>query len=225
MLVVGAPISATALVVLLACGSIAQNRPAVSPNDTQASLGAALPTPINYRDVCSLEASVCSCPRSNASPCVDSLPAAMLRPLHLPQVQSSGLCPVTAAHPVKTEAFGGNALGTGPVLPLFSGLFDRQLGGWFGAKTLWFAVPSYSGPALIRGSRIDGPGQVAFGEQPVIGHLILPPGPTLNEASDGYRQAPGGTFIKISGCYAWQVDTLQESYVIVFNAKVVATEP
>jgi hypothetical protein len=90
-------------------------------------------------------------------------------------------------------------------------------GGWFGYKTLWFTLPSYVDVVLIRGARIDGDGPVGFGEQPAIGHLIIPPGPTLN-GQDGYREAPGGTFVKSSGCYAFQVDGIGFSYVIVFSA-------
>ena len=71
---------------------------------------------------------------------------------------------------------------------------------------------------LLRGSRIDGTGLVAFGEGPVIGHLIIPPGPTINEYPDLYREAPGGTYVQSLGCYAWQVDGTDFSYEIVFKA-------
>ncbi len=89
--------------------------------------------------------------------------------------------------------------------------------GWYGYKTLWFTLPSYTDAVLIRGARIDGDGPVGFGEGPRIGHLIIPPGPTVN-GHDGYREAPGGTFVKSPGCYAFQVDGLSFSYTIVFVA-------
>jgi len=92
--------------------------------------------------------------------------------------------------------------------------------GWFTFKTLWFSVPSYDGPWTVRGNRIDGEGHVIFGEQPTVAALVVPPGPTTNEAADGYRQAPGGTYVQRPGCYAWQVDGTSFSYVIVFRAVV-----
>jgi hypothetical protein len=153
--------------------------------------------------------------------CSQSVPASLLRPLRLPKVGAGQDCPTTASHHVLTEDFGGVALGTGPVEPLVQGSVNELApwpAGWYGFKTLWFAVPSYSGPALIRGARIDGDGPVGFGENPFLGHLVFPPGPTVNEGLDGYRQLPGGTYVRSQGCYAWQVDGADFTYVIVFKA-------
>jgi hypothetical protein len=133
---------------------------------------------------------------------------------------------------VKTVAFAGVALGSGPARPqIWTSLdsvhpaqnipFSYLRDGWYQVKTLWFVDPSYQGPVLVRGARIDGPGVIAFGESPDLGELIIPPGPTLNEASDGYRTAPGGTYLKGPGCYAWQVDGIDFSTPIVFSAKTV----
>ena len=174
-----------------------------------------LPTPTDYEHVCALEGSVCDCPRPG---CSGSLPDELLRPLNLPQMQPGQLCTTTAGHAITTHDFGGFALGDGPIEPLFSGLFHKSSNDWYASKTLWFALPSYSGPVLVRAARIDGQGPVGFGEQPLIGQLIIPPGPTLNQGPDGYRQAPGGTFVQSRGCYAWQVDVLGASYLIVFAA-------
>ena len=171
-----------------------------------------LPTPTDYRTVCNLEGSVCSC----GATCTQSLPASVMRPLHLPTVVAGQPCPSTPGHQVRTADFGGYALGAGPVYPML-GRRSSEPDGWYGYKTLWFTLPSYSDAVLIRGARIDGNGPVGFGEQPVIGHLIIPPGPTLN-GQDGYREAPGGTFVKSPGCYAFQVDGLNFSYTIVFVA-------
>jgi len=128
---------------------------------------------------------------------------------------------------VDTQGFAGIALGTGQVQPLIAAEGDRLHGvahvdwesdAWYYFKTLWFVLPSYAGPVLVRGARIDGPGRVAFGEGAVIGHLIIPPGPTINEYPDGYRTAPGGTYVQSPGCYAWQIDGVDFSYQIVFKA-------
>jgi len=103
--------------------------------------------------------------------------------------------------------------------------FDRQTDGWYGFKTLWFTDPSYQGPVRIRGARIDAPGEMAFGEAPSAGELIIPPGPTLNEVA-GYREAPGGTYVRAPGCYAWQVDGVGFTNLVVFRAMApVATPP
>jgi hypothetical protein len=37
---------------------------------------------------------------------------------------------------------------------------------------------------------------------------------------DGYREEPGGTYVRAPGCYAWQVDGLTFSEVIVVRAVV-----
>jgi hypothetical protein len=176
-----------------------------------------LPTPTDYRAVCDLEASVCSYPLKADSTGAQSLPASMMRPLHLPAVAAGQRCPSTPGHQVKTADFGGYALGSGPVEPMALGPRSSWPDGWYGYKTLWFTLPSYTDAVLIRGARIDGDGPVGFGEGPRIGHLIIPPGPTVN-GQDGYREAPGGTFVKSPGCYAFQVDGLNFSYPIVFVA-------
>jgi hypothetical protein len=77
-------------------------------------------------------------------------------------------------------------------------------------------VPAYQGPVLLRGSHLDGPGPVGFGEQPLVSALIIPPDPTLNEA-DGYRMSPGGIYVTRPGCYGVQVDGTRFSYLIVLE--------
>lgn len=210
-------------------GSSAGHPKSASPRPAAASTPFPLPTPTVYGRACDLEASVCSaCPNpDNVETCSQSLPPSLLRPLRLPLVKPGESCPTTSGHRVETVGFGGIALGTGQVEPLIAAdgdplhgvaRLDLPSGGWYGFKTLWFTLPSYAGPVLVRAARIDGKGRVAFGEQPSIGHLVIPPGPTLNEASDGYRSAPGGTYVESPGCYAWQVDGLDFSYVLVFKA-------
>jgi hypothetical protein len=198
--------------------STAKPTPSAQPTAASAPDSSGLPTPTDYKTVCDLEASVCSCHGVNASPiCTQSLPISVMRPLHLPVVAAGQPCPSTPAHHVKAADFGGDALGTGPVEPMALGPRSSWPEGWFGYKTLWFALPGYSDAVLIRGARIDAVGPVGFGEAPVIGHLIFPPGPTVN-GQDGYREAPGGTFVKSAGCYAFQIDGLAFSYVIIFSA-------
>jgi len=88
---------------------------------------------------------------------------------------------------------------------------------WLGLKTLWFSVPAYQGPFVIRAERLGRPGPVALGEGPAVAPLVVPPGPTLN-GGQGWREAPGGLWVKTPGCYAWQVDGLTFSEVIIVQA-------
>jgi hypothetical protein len=181
-----------------------------------------LPAPTTYSAVCDLLSSTCA---TQTGP-PGGLPPALVRPLKFPTVSPGTPCPTSAGAEVETLAFGGIALGRGdPVRPLgpfttdgiakdVSASMDPS---WFGPKTLWYVVPAYQGPVLIRGSRLDGPGPVGFGEQPLVSALIIPPGPTLNEASDGYRTSPGGTYVMRAGCYGVQVDGTSFSYLIVLE--------
>jgi hypothetical protein len=224
--VAGAAVSMAALALVLAsagCDTASQVS-VKSPSAKASQTAAGLPTPFDYKAVCNLEASVCSCTGEYQSTyCSQSLPNSLVRPLRLPNVAPGEACPTTPSHAIRTVSFGGNAVGDGIAEPIVVGDTSRLTAwrdGWYGFKTLWFVEPTYSGPVLIRGVRIDGIGPVGFGEAPVIGHLIIPPGPTMNEGSDGYRQAPGGAFVKASGCYGWQVDGSDFSYALVFQAQI-----
>src|SRR3954470_13313979 len=95
-------------------------------------------------------------------------PTTLRRPLHLPALARGAPCPVSQVDEnVDFHAFGIAAgLGSGPVYPvgLASGTlvlapavnFSSKL--WGGQKVLWFVLPSYTGPVLIRGGRLDPPG-------------------------------------------------------------------
>jgi hypothetical protein len=151
------------------------------------------------------------------------IPDVLKRPLRFPVVQPGQSCPATPGHPVNTSFFDGIALGTGLVRPLIAmkgdllqGTTDassQQAPGWLAFKTLWFSVPAYQGPFVIRAERLDGAGQIQF-DTSTLAPLLVPPGPTVN-SSAGYRTIPGQTWVKAPGCYAWQVDGLTFSDVIV----------
>ena len=220
---------------LVICACTSTNQENISTSRPASSLVPTpfpLPTPTAYRSVCGLERSVCSCAPGDQGICSEALPQNVIRPLRLPRIASGDPCPTSAGHPVDTKGFGGIALGPGAAEPLIAARGDplhgvaqldptstaTNTGTWFYFKTLWFTQPSYNGSVLVRGARIDGKGRVAFGEGPVIGNLIIPPGSTINEYEDGYRTAPGGTYVDAPGCYAWQVDGVDFSYEIVFKA-------
>jgi hypothetical protein len=184
-----------------------------------------LPAPTTYSAVCDLLSSTCA---TQSGP-PGGLPPALARPLKFPTVSPGTPCPTSAGAEVDTGGsggFGGIALGLGdPVRPLgpftphgiATGSSVSMDPSWFGPKTLWYVVPAYQAPVLIRGSRLDGPGPVGFGEQPLVSALIIPPGPTLNELSGGYRTSPGGTYVMRPGCYGVQVDGTSFSYLIVLE--------
>jgi hypothetical protein len=83
--------------------------------------------------------------------------------------------------------------------------------GLYGAKTLWISKPSYHGPILLRGKRLDAPGSVVFGDGNQDGaHEItsvqIPPGGDSRIYDHGYRSWPGGTWVHAPGCYGLQAD-------------------
>jgi hypothetical protein len=177
--------------------------------------------PTSYSQTCELVRSWCT------PPVPGSLPPELRRPLHLPKVAPGQPCPVSHGHSFSNSQFGGFVLGPGLVQPLIAGphavsfaviTFRPSYGnGWYAVKTLWFGRPSYQGPVLIRGRRLDAPGRVVFGGTPAVLDPQLPPGLTLNRTG-GWREWPGGTWLRSPGCYAWQIDGTDFSTVIVFRA-------
>ena len=201
--------------------------PSVAPSTAALGTAPAAGTsaPIGYRDACASEGAVCV-----SNDVVGSVPGALVRALHFPLLRAGQSCPATPGSQVDTADFGGIALGTGPVRPIIASgpVSDARRGiahlidptsvpPWLGVKTLWFSVPTYQGPFIVRATRLDGPGVIAMGEGPTVGTLVVPPGPTLN-GGQGWRTAPGGTWVMEPGCYAWQVDGLTFSYIIVVRA-------
>ena len=82
---------------------------------------------------------------------------------------------------------------------------------WSGNKVLWFVSPAVVGPVLVRGRRIDGPGDVRF-------DLDLNPSTELRLPTTlGH---PSTTRVRAAGCYAYQVDGPSFSYPIVFRAEL-----
>jgi hypothetical protein len=159
------------------------------------------------------------------------IPAALKRPLHFPVLRTGQRCPASRGTPFSTPDFGGMALGTGPVRVLIVSRGNLRHGTadlinptssppWLALKTLWFSLPAYQGPFVIRAKRLGRPGPAALGDVtggPVAVPLVVPPGPTINSFG-GYRTSPGGLWVRTPGCYAWQVDGLTFSEIIVVHA-------
>jgi len=178
--------------------------------------------PSTYQQACANEVSVCL-PNTRGP-----IPVSLFRPLHFPKLGPDDNCPTSQGALVRMPRFPKVAIGQGPVRPMLlaSGNVHRGIAdispstnapGWFGIKTNWFSFPSYQGPIVIRAEHLGGPGRIAFSVYPTTTVLVVPPGPTLNRAGR-WRDMPGGTYVKSSGCYAWQVDGRGFSVVIVFKA-------
>ena len=85
---------------------------------------------------------------------------------------------------------------------------------------LWVSRPSYDGPVLVRGGRLDRPERIGFGwgAQP-RDELRLPRGRWGARPADipqGWRAARIPIRIRDPGCYAVQVDGRGFSYVLTF---------
>lgn len=180
--------------------------------------------PSTYAQACSNGAT--NCLHVPAGP----IPAALKHPLHFPVLRTGQRCPASRGTPFSTPDFGGIALGTGPVRVIAGsnrqGVADlinpTSSPPWLALKTLWFSPPAYQGPFVIRAKRLGRPGPAALGDTtggPLAVPLVVPPGPTLNE-SGGWREAPGGLWVRKPGCYAWQVDGLNFSEIIVVRARL-----
>jgi hypothetical protein len=145
-------------------------------------------------------------------------------------VPSAATCPVSLVDPRvqwrRINIFGGWGIGRGPVYPGLgsqSGLIfatpDTQYGGpWFGAKVFWYVLPSYRGPVLIRGRRLDGSESMRFngGKLPAP-ELRIAPGETVSWAGQpaGSRGLASGVRVTAPGCYAFQIDGTSFSRTVV----------
>ncbi|MGW5362671.1 hypothetical protein [Actinopolymorpha pittospori] len=193
---------------------VRESTPVVTPG------GEALRTPRTYDESCARQPQICATPRPGA------VPSALWRDLRFPAV--TGRCPVTGGATLAWGLpFGGTAVGEGPVRAVVGGdawdgvlrLWPDRVEGWYGAKTLWFADPAYTGPVLLRGRRLNAPGEVAFGEGPHTLAVQIPAGRGVNVV-DGYRHWPGATWVREPGCYGLQADGTTFSVAVVVDARL-----
>ncbi len=155
------------------------------------------------------------------------------RPLHLPHIAGGAPCPVSRVDPriPFVHRFGVSpGIGKGPAYPIglpggvlqlapARNFYSRD---WAGQKVLWFVRPTYRGPVLIRGARIDGPGRVRFqrGNVPpsslrISRQALSQPGSVVPEGS---RYLPSYTRVRGPGCYAYEIDGTSFSRIVVFRA-------
>jgi hypothetical protein len=148
------------------------------------------------------------------------------RPLVLPVVQAGQSCPVTVVRHTPDPRL-GVVQGSGVAGPVGLGVdvdlaYDAPAVGsvwadrsWGGQKVMWAVDGAELGSVLVRGRQLDGPHTLAFdsGADP---ELVLDPGQVVPPG--GWRDYPSFTRLRAPGCYAYQVDALSGTTVIVFSA-------
>jgi hypothetical protein len=152
------------------------------------------------------------------------------RPLHIPTLTPGSPCPATQPSGTLGEqgsdATQAPAFGPGPAYP---GLGVEASGamltlvwqpteapyvGWYGTKALW-TIPRYTGAVLVRGRQLDGDSGLGFDRGPGWSNRVHR-GLRLGGPETGLH--PAATFVHGPGCFAYQVDVLHASYLIVFRA-------
>jgi hypothetical protein len=91
---------------------------------------------------------------------------------------------------------------------------DRAADGSYSKKVRWISV-GYQGPVLIRARRIDGPGtaRVRFF---YTGHALGDG--FVADLTEPTTDLPAATQVQAPGCYAYQIDGVTFTEVIVFRA-------
>lgn len=171
-------------------------------------------------------------PVATPSPTIEDLSAG---PLALPSVAPGATCPTTATTAITPGSGAGFSEGVvlspqkaGPVY-LWSGRTvtlspeSRTADGWYTIKDIWLVDPSYSGPVLIRGGRVEGEGSLKLQWNPTTpvqdALQIDATSPSLQtNPSIGWRSVPLGALVRSRGCYAYQVDGVGFTEWIVFEA-------
>lgn len=151
------------------------------------------------------------------------------RPLHIPKIVKRQNCPVSRQwathHDVRAKTLSGELWGPGPAFPgvytnvaalhrhgviqmLRNNRVWPYFNGWLGAKVLWATTRTYRGPVLVRGHQVGGSHGMGFWGG-------------INDESGSHLRFAGGTasnfFVPSVGCYAWQMDGLGFSRLIVFQ--------
>jgi hypothetical protein len=159
------------------------------------------------------------------------------RPLSLPRLRPNQPCPRSTGRrnvvPSQPQIFGAGGFwfGDGPV---FLGLFWKdesesqavfplsrvpKLRNVYSAKTGWVIDPSYAGPILIRGHAL-----VADEAPLMFRALDWKPDTILRLTTPNVSPATLGSFwpstmyVSEPGCYGVQIDTLQRTDAVVFEA-------
>ena len=163
------------------------------------------------------------------TPPVDAEATLRQRPLNLPTVQPGQPCPTTTWRSIGQSL--PPALGDGPIYAV-GFAFDRDgilhlrpeqlTNGWYYEKVMWASSAEYDGPALVRGGQIDGRNEMKFVQYdgPVKPDAWLDSRNSVGSPTGqpGWRGWPSYTVLRAPGCYAYQVDALPFTRILVFKA-------
>lgn len=149
------------------------------------------------------------------------------RALNLPTVGVDAACPVTQGSTAVDS--GLPLLGEGPLrLSLAeadgTAYFESTPGGpWKAIQVLWTAEPGFSASAVVRGARLDTPGELGFGD-PTDPARVLRVRPPSNPPAIGSRILISQEQIRVQtgGCYGLQIDVGGQSTTVVFRAAPIA---
>lgn len=144
------------------------------------------------------------------------------RRLHIPRIESGASCPATSQAALAKSAVRPRVQAGDTHLVLRLDLPSRRSSvyygsPWGGQNVMWEVRASYRGPVLMRGRQLDGRHDVRFerGQIPVRERRFQ-----KSSASTGAQRLYSSvTRIGAPGCYAFQVDGLGFSRVVVFEVK------
>jgi hypothetical protein len=150
------------------------------------------------------------------------------RPLRLQSLPPGSACPTSTFATLPGSATAA-AAGDGPVYPVTGGsaigLGPFGTDGLRPGKVLWLSSPSYTGPALIRGARLDGPSDVRFSG--AVGTALRFDLETHTRAGDGtdgsvrgWRYLPSLVYAADAGCYGFQIDMPDRTVMVTLLATV-----
>jgi hypothetical protein len=151
----------------------------------------------------------------------------LARPLTIPTIEPGAPCPTSSAttrSPVAQPADAAG-LGTAPLYPIsFYVGRDATLGlrgatpapdGLYELKVVWASTTGYVGPVVVRVGRLDGAGR---GRVEQLYHADASRGDAVVfELTDFPQDWPSLTRVSATGCWAYQVDGLTFSEVMVFR--------
>lgn len=211
----------------LTAGATAAGLPEESPIPLKAST--------SYRDWCDgfKPGKGYPCPRG-------AVPQRLWRPLALPTLAPGQSCPVSTPHTVTRNI--APVLGSGPVyfaagapnpadrstttMPFPVNEVHIAWGtGWSAAKTPIVMKKAFRQPLLLRGARIDAPGELGFtgnvGRRPIAAMQFPATGYKIPLGS--YKAHSLNIWATAPGCYALQIDGTSFTTVVTFRVAFTAT--
>lgn len=150
------------------------------------------------------------------------------RPLRLGAWKGTA-CPVTPFRALDGGATGLAAVSPdGPIYAVTGGTVIGLGGvdskGRRGGKILWVSDPKYVGPAIIRGARLDAPGDLVFTD----GRDVLEfdydthvrAGDATTGSAVGWRYLPSEVYVSSPGCYGFQIDVPNgEAFIVLATSE------